>query len=44
MYEKYNADEIGVGGDGGEYVPQLGFGWSNGVALVFINELWFSKM
>ena len=31
----------GVGGGGGEYIPQLGFGWTNGVALVFLNELWF---
>jgi hypothetical protein len=25
--------QVGVGGGGGEYVPQMGFGWSNGVAL-----------
>ena len=31
MYEKYNAYEIGEGGDGGEYTPQIGFGWSNGM-------------
>lgn len=37
MYEKYNAFEMGVGGGGGEYVPQIGFGWSNGVALVLLN-------
>jgi alpha,alpha-trehalase len=41
MYEKYDADKVGVGGGGGEYIPQLGFGWTNGVALVFLNELWF---
>lgn len=40
MYEKYNADEIGVGGGGGEYTPQLGFGWSNGVALSLIERFW----
>jgi len=33
MYEKYSAPEAGVGGGGGEYTPQVGFGWSNGVAL-----------
>lgn len=37
MYEKYNADQVGVGGGGGEYVPQVGFGWTNGVALVLLN-------
>ena len=36
MYEKYNALQFGVGGGGGEYVPQTGFGWSNGVALSFL--------
>lgn len=38
MYEKYNALQYGVGGGGGEYVPQLGFGWSNGVALVLLQQ------
>jgi hypothetical protein len=38
MYEKYNAYEIGVGGGGGEYKPQIGFGWSNGVALILLNN------
>jgi len=38
MYEKYNAFEFGVGGGGGEYKPQQGFGWSNGVALVMLNR------
>lgn len=37
MYEKYNAFEMGVGGGGGEYTPQVGFGWTNGVALVMLN-------
>ncbi len=40
MYEKYNAFEVGVGGGGGEYVPQIGFGWSNGVALALLNDLY----
>jgi len=36
MYEKYNAFEPGSTGGGGEYHPQVGFGWSNGVALVLL--------
>ena len=36
MYEKFNAYEMGIGGGGGEYVPQKGFGWSNAVALILI--------
>jgi len=36
MYEKYVATEQGVGGGGGEYTPQVGFGWSNGVALTLL--------
>lgn len=38
MYEKYDAIEPGQYGGGGEYSVQLGFGWSNGVALSFINQ------
>eukprot|EP01033_Poteriospumella_lacustris_P001180 gene1179-858_t len=38
MYEKYNAYEMGIGGGGGEYTPQIGFGWTNGVALILIND------
>ena len=30
--------QVGVGGGGGEYVPQMGFGWSNGVALYLLNH------
>ncbi|CAM9566394.1 unnamed protein product [Scytosiphon promiscuus] len=33
MMEKYDADETGKGGGGGEYSLQIGFGWTNGVAL-----------
>ena len=36
MFEKYNATLPGQGGGGGEYEPQLGFGWTNGVALAFL--------
>ena len=38
MYEKYDAFEPGVGGGGGEYVPQVGFGWTNGVALDLLRK------
>ncbi|CAG9765626.1 unnamed protein product [Ceutorhynchus assimilis] len=38
MYEKYDAVEVGEYGGGGEYAVQLGFGWTNGVALSFIKE------
>ena len=33
MHEKYDATQPGRRGGGGEYEPQIGFGWSNGVAL-----------
>lgn len=33
MYEKYDATAHGHGGGGGEYTPQVGFGWTNGAAL-----------
>lgn len=36
MFEKYNAEQPGVGGGGGEYKPQTGFGWSNGVVLALL--------
>lgn len=38
MYEKYNVFHPGVGGGGGEYTPQVGFGWSNGVALSLLTR------
>ena len=37
MFEKYNVTRLGKG-DGGEYVTQTGFGWTNGVALDFLNK------
>ncbi len=33
MHEKYDARVVGAVGGGGEYSPQVGFGWSNGVLL-----------
>ena len=32
-HEKYDARNYGIAGAGGEYSPQVGFGWTNGVAL-----------
>ena len=39
MFEKYDATTVGRGGGGGEYVPQVGFGWTNGVALQLLAGL-----
>lgn len=36
MQEKYDAKHPGHRGGGGEYTPQIGFGWTNGVALVLL--------
>ncbi|XP_060674554.1 trehalase isoform X2 [Ziziphus jujuba] len=38
MHEKYNVEKCGDFGGGGEYIPQTGFGWSNGVVLTFLEE------
>lgn len=38
MFEKYDAENPGESGGGGEYEVQKGFGWTNGVALMLINE------
>ncbi|EME29713.1 alpha,alpha-trehalase [Galdieria sulphuraria] len=39
MYEKYNGMlNSGQSGGGGEYKPQIGFGWTNGVALYFLRH------
>mmetsp|Transcript_56826 Transcript_56826/g.176228 ORF Transcript_56826/g.176228 Transcript_56826/m.176228 type:complete len:94 (-) Transcript_56826:606-887(-) len=38
MHEKYNAFRFGFGGSGGEYEPQVGFGWSNGVVLQLLRD------
>ncbi|GAC94474.1 glycoside hydrolase [Pseudozyma hubeiensis SY62] len=33
MFEKFNTSDVNSAGSGGEYAVQLGFGWSNGVAI-----------
>ncbi|XP_058835761.1 trehalase-like [Topomyia yanbarensis] len=38
MFEKYNAEELGGHGGGGEYEVQTGFGWSNGVVMDLMNK------
>lgn len=38
MYEKYDAYVPGQYGGGGEYVPQSGFGWTNGAALELLER------
>lgn len=39
MHEKYDAtDDGGRHGFGGEYAPQIGFGWTNGVALKLLKD------
>eukprot|EP00475_Leptophrys_vorax_P021259 TRINITY_DN28975_c0_g2_i1.p1 TRINITY_DN28975_c0_g2~~TRINITY_DN28975_c0_g2_i1.p1 ORF type:complete len:717 (-),score=185.43 TRINITY_DN28975_c0_g2_i1:181-2331(-) len=38
MHEKYDALVLGMAGDGGEYPPQIGFGWTNGVTLDLLNR------
>lgn len=44
MWEKYDV-RFGDGqtGFGGEYPPQSGFGWSNGVVLEFI-RMFYTKL
>lgn len=38
MYEKYDATDTLRVGSGGEYGVQLGFGWTNGVVLDFLDK------
>ncbi|EIM86201.1 glycoside hydrolase [Stereum hirsutum FP-91666 SS1] len=33
MFEKFSRSDIDIGGTGGEYTVQAGFGWTNGVVL-----------
>uniref|UniRef100_A0A0K8SQP5 Trehalase n=2 Tax=Lygus hesperus TaxID=30085 RepID=A0A0K8SQP5_LYGHE len=37
MFEKYNSELVGSGGGGGEYAPQEGFGWTNGVIFELLD-------
>jgi alpha,alpha-trehalase len=37
LYEKYDVETASMGG-GGEYAPQTGFGWTNGVTAYLIDE------
>lgn len=43
MLEKYDVEECGKIGGGGEYIPQTGFGWTNGVVLAFLEEFGWTK-
>jgi alpha,alpha-trehalase len=38
MFEKFDARKIGVQGGGGEYACMEGFGWTNGVALMWLDK------
>ncbi|XP_025201432.1 trehalase-like isoform X2 [Melanaphis sacchari] len=38
MFEKYDVLASGETGGGGEYIPQTGFGWTNGVVFEFLNR------
>lgn len=43
MFEKYDAQNIGQFGGGGEYQIQAGFGWSNGCMLELIDLFFRTK-
>lgn len=43
LLEKYNVEEAGAAGVGGEYVVQDGFGWTNAILLQFMNRLGIDK-
>ena len=38
MHEKYHAHLPGERGAGGEYLPQIGFGWTNGAILSILEK------
>ncbi|PRW32561.1 putative trehalase [Chlorella sorokiniana] len=42
MYEKFNAEQIGIPGGGGEYEVVDGFGWTNGASLDLMQRFGFS--
>ncbi|RCH79518.1 hypothetical protein CU098_005410 [Rhizopus stolonifer] len=37
MFEKFDVNTVGLSGSQGEYVSQIGFGWTNGIALWVLN-------
>ncbi|CEG82153.1 Putative Trehalase [Rhizopus microsporus] len=37
MFEKFDVTAVGTAGGQGEYTPQVGFGWTNGVAMWIFN-------
>ncbi|KAK3883248.1 hypothetical protein Pcinc_012421 [Petrolisthes cinctipes] len=37
LMEKYKVTEVGSAGHGGEYITQIGFGWTNGVVIKFLS-------
>lgn len=43
MFEKYNAGNPEEIATGGEYMVQIGFGWTNGVALSIINQFYIHQ-
>ena len=43
LLEKYNVEDAGTAGIGGEYVVQDGFGWTNAVLLRFMARLGIQK-
>jgi alpha,alpha-trehalase len=38
MFEKYDSENVGQQGGGGEYEIQKGFGWTNGVAISLLHH------
>jgi alpha,alpha-trehalase len=38
MFEKFDVREVGVQGGGGEYACMDGFGWTNGLALTWLDK------
>ncbi|KAI7838237.1 hypothetical protein COHA_007983 [Chlorella ohadii] len=42
MYEKFNVEQIGIPGGGGEYEVVDGFGWTNGASLDLMQRFGFS--
>ncbi|KAJ3397016.1 hypothetical protein HDU92_001029 [Lobulomyces angularis] len=38
FHEKFNCEIAGESGGGGEYLPQVGFGWTNGIGLWVIDN------